>query len=160
MSRLPRTPKGREAWTVLRKGWPSSSFITMVLKYLIWWCFLLLWKYNANEFLLPRDFWSVIFENLFFLFSFFLLFRPAPAAYMEVPRLGVRSELQLLVYTTAASATYTTAHGNTRSLTHWARPGMEPTSSWILVGFISAVPQHERLNIYFSLFAFHSWPAA
>ena len=31
----------------------------------------------------------------------------------------------------AASATYTTAHGNARSLTHWARPGIEPTSSQI-----------------------------
>ena len=35
------------------------------------------------------------------------------------------------------SATYTTAHGNTTSLTHWVRPGIEPVSSWILV-FISA----------------------
>ena len=35
----------------------------------------------------------------------------------------------------AESATYTTAHGRTRSLTHWARPGTEPASSWILVGF-------------------------
>ena len=26
-------------------------------------------------------------------------------------------------------------HSNTRSLTHWVRPGIEPTSSWILVGF-------------------------
>ena len=31
----------------------------------------------------------------------------------------------------------TTAHGNAGSLTHWARPGIEPTSSWILVRFIS-----------------------
>ena len=45
--------------------------------------------------------------------------------HMEVPRLGAASELQLLAYTTAAamlnpslSATYTTAHGNTVSLTH------------------------------------------
>ena len=29
--------------------------------------------------------------------------------------------------------TYTTAHCNARSLTHWARPGVQPTSSWILV---------------------------
>ena len=31
------------------------------------------------------------------------------------------------------SGTYTTAHGNTGSLTHWARPGTKPVSSWILV---------------------------
>ena len=34
------------------------------------------------------------------------------------------------------SATYTTAYGNTR-----VRPGIEPTSSWILVGFITTDPQ-------------------
>ena len=31
----------------------------------------------------------------------------------------------------------TTAHINARSLTHWARPGMMPTSSWMLVGFLT-----------------------
>ena len=40
-----------------------------------------------------------------------------------------------------ASATYTTAHSNTGSPTKWARPGSKPTSSWVLFGFISAVPQ-------------------
>ena len=35
----------------------------------------------------------------------------------------------------AASVTYTTAHSNARSSTHWARPGIEPKSSWMLVGF-------------------------
>jgi len=35
------------------------------------------------------------------------------------------------------SVTYTTAHGNTRSLTHWMRPGIEPVSSWILVRFVT-----------------------
>ena len=46
---------------------------------------------------------------------------------MELPRLGVESELQLLAYTAATamqdpsragSSTYTTAHGNAGSLTH------------------------------------------
>ena len=63
---------------------------------------------------------------------------------MEVPRLGVswscscqpRPEPQQLGIQ-ASSATYTTAHGNARSLTHWARPGIEPTSSWLLVGFFN-----------------------
>ena len=32
------------------------------------------------------------------------------------------------------SETYTTAHDNAGSLTHWARPGMEPDTSWFLVG--------------------------
>ena len=37
----------------------------------------------------------------------------------------------------AASATYTTAHSTTRSLIPWVRPGMEPSSSWILVRFLT-----------------------
>ena len=53
----------------------------------------------------------------------------------------------------AVSVTYTTAHGNTRSITHWVRPGIEPASSWILVGFISAEPQWELL-----ICNFYIWP--
>ena len=37
----------------------------------------------------------------------------------------------------AVSATYTTAHGNTRSLTHWVRPWVKPATSWFLVGFVN-----------------------
>ena len=37
----------------------------------------------------------------------------------------------------AVSATYTTAHGNAGSLTHWARPGIKPATSWFLVRFIN-----------------------
>ena len=33
--------------------------------------------------------------------------------------------------------TYTTARGNAGSLTHCERPGIKPTSSWILVGFLT-----------------------
>ena len=43
----------------------------------------------------------------------------------------------------ATFVTYTTVHGNTESLTHWARLGIEPASSWILVGLITAEPQRE-----------------
>ena len=45
----------------------------------------------------------------------------------------------------AASGTYTTAHSNAESLTHWARPGIESASSWMLVRFISAEPWQELL---------------
>jgi len=44
------------------------------------------------------------------------------------------------------SATYTTAHSNTGSFTHWARPGMEPATSWFLVRFVSTVAQQELLT--------------
>ena len=72
----------------------------------------------------------------------------------EVPGLGVESELQLPFYTIASatpdlshifdhtycgdhSTVYVVHHGNARSLTHWARPKIEPTSSWILVKFVT-----------------------
>ena len=72
-------------------------------------------------------------QNQFFLFVFlcvclFLHFRSAPVAYGSSQAVGpIR----------AVAAGYTTAHGNTGYLTHWARPGIEPASSWILVGFIT-----------------------
>ena len=60
--------------------------------------------------------------------------------HMEVLRLGLESELQLTACATATaveiwatSATYAAAHSNARSLTHWPRAGIKPTSSWILV---------------------------
>ena len=49
----------------------------------------------------------------------------------------------------ATSATYTTAHGNAESLTHWVRPGIEPESFWILVGFISTEVRLELLVTIF-----------
>ena len=49
----------------------------------------------------------------------------------------------------AMSATYTTVHGNARSLTHWARPGIKPATSWFLVRFISTAPRGELQNLAF-----------
>ena len=62
--------------------------------------------------------------------------------HMEVPRLGVKSELQLPAYTTAIvtrdlSHVFDLHHS---FLIHRARPGIEPTSSRILVEFVTAEP--------------------
>ena len=72
-----------------------------------------------------------------------MLFLELHPWHIKVPRLGLdwscsyQPKLQPQQYRIqAASATYGTTHGNTRSLTHWARPGIKPTSSQILVGFI------------------------
>ena len=62
-----------------------------------------------------------------------LVFLGQHPRHMEVSRLGVKPELQL--------PAYTTAHSNAGSLTHWAKPGIEPMSSWILDGFITTEPQ-------------------
>ena len=60
---------------------------------------------------------SISISFLFFLF----VFLGPHLQYMEVPRLGAESELQLQqqpLGIRAMSATYTTAHGNDESLTH------------------------------------------
>ena len=50
----------------------------------------------------------------------------------------------------ATSANYTATHGNAGFLTHWAGPGIEPVSSWMLVRFISTEPRWEfPLNTFF-----------
>ena len=74
--------------------------------------------------------------SVVFCFCFCFCFLGLHPQHMEVPRLGVESELQLLAYATATAksqqrwiqATYTTAHDNARSLNHWARPGIESMS--------------------------------
>ena len=78
---------------------------------------------------LPIDFWEsisllLIFKN--FLCFCFLGLHPW---HMEVLRLGVELEL--------TCATYPTAHSDTRSPIHWARPGIEPSSPWTPVGFVN-----------------------
>ena len=49
----------------------------------------------------------------------------------------------------AASVSYTLAHGNARSLAHWARPGIKPASWWMPVRFVSAELQQELLPLLF-----------
>ena len=39
----------------------------------------------------------------------------------------------------AESVTYAIAYCNTRSITHWGRPGIKPTSIWILVAAYTTV---------------------
>jgi len=106
----------------------------------------------------PHPSFSVIIGVCFV----FLVFLEPHMWHMEVPRLAVKSELQLPAYATATASqdpsrvcTYTTAHGNTGSLTHWARPGIKPASSWTLVGFVSAEPRLELPIIG----VLSTWPA-
>ena len=100
---------------------------------------------------------------LLFLLSFFLLFffLGLHLQHMEVPRLGSNwscccRPMPQPRQIWAASLTYTTAHGNTRSLTHWMRPGIEPTISWFLVRFVSTGPRQE-LSIAVSFYVLPSF---
>ena len=101
---------------------------------------------------------NILFDPLprmrFFFFSFFFLFLRLHLQCMEVLRLEIISKLQLLAYPQpqqggigAVSVIYTTAPGNARSLTLRMRQGIEPTSSWILVGF-PAEPQWEIQQVF------------
>ena len=83
---------------------------------------------------------------------FFLLFRSIPVAYGG-------SQTRCLIYTTATampdlSCIFDLHHWGV-SLTHWVRPGIEPTTSCFLVRFISSAPWWELLLFYFIFFL---WP--
>ena len=82
-------------------------------------------------------------KKILFLFIYFFSFRAAPVEYGS-SRLG--SNWSCICQPTAqpqqhqnwaTSVTYATARGNARSLTHWARPGIKPEFSWILVRFLT-----------------------
>ena len=88
--------------------------------------------------------WEEIILTLNLFFFFFL----GPHLWhVEVPRLGVKSELLLLVYTTA-TATQDLSHvcdlyhssQQCQSLAHLSKARDRPASSWILVRFITAEP--------------------
>ena len=71
----------------------------------------------------------------------FFFFLGAHTWHMEVPRLGVESEL--------TTAYLHHSRSNAGSLTHLVGPGFEPASLWILVGFSSAKQQQELLHLIF-----------
>ena len=86
----------------------------------------------------------------FFLFSFhfffFCLFRATLVAYGGAQARGQIGATAVGLphsHSNGGSVTYTTAHSNARSLIHWARPGIKPLSSWILVGFVITEPWWE-----------------
>ena len=77
--------------------------------------------------------------------------------HMEVSRLGVELELQMPAYTAATATAIATQdpshvcdlhHSSQLWILNPLRPGIEPASSWMLVGLISTVPQWELQNTY------------
>ena len=87
-------------------------------------------------------------------YSLFLLFRAPPVAYGHSQARGwIRKNYscqptpqpqQRRILT--ASVTYTAACGNARSLTYWARPGMEPAFSWRLYQVLKPL-SHSRNSL-------------
>ena len=68
-----------------------------------------------------------------------LFFRATPVAYGSSQARGWNG-----------AAAYSLYHSNLGSLTHWTRPGIEPTFSWIVVRFVPTVPQWELQNPSFN----------
>ena len=95
---------------------------------------------------------SFFFLSFFFLLIFYF-FRGIPVAYGSSQGRGWMGATAAGLHHSHSNmgskphVTYTTTQGTTSSLTHWERPGIEPTSSWILVGFITAEPQWELLLV-------------
>ena len=88
--------------------------------------------------------YSILYFTFFF-FYFFLFYCHFRATHMTYGSSRSRSQIRAATVRLgsqqcqiwATSVTYTTASGNAESLTHWVRPGVEPASSWILVGFLT-----------------------
>ena len=84
---------------------------------------------------------------LFFFFFCFCFFLGPHWQHMEVPRLGAEWELQLQAYTTATATPDPSCvcdlHHSSRQcqilnpLSKGSNSGMDPVSSWILVGFVT-----------------------
>ena len=84
----------------------------------------------------------------------FLVFLWPHPWHVEVPSLEDELELQLLAYTTATPDLSHLCKLHYSSwqhwiLTHWARPRIEPVSSWIPVRFVLAEPWWELLIVTF-----------
>ena len=80
---------------------------------------------------------------------------------MEVPSLGVESQLQLQAYTTAKQDPSGVCDLHHRSQQCWilnqlSESGIKPASQWILVGFVSAAPQWELQNEFLKTAIFNT----
>jgi len=89
----------------------------------------MLFKFNYVTFVYFYYFGRWIKKDIaVFCFVLFGLFRAVSAAYEC-------SQARSWIRAIAASIHH--SHSNAESLTHWARPGIEPASSWMIVRFIS-----------------------
>ena len=126
-------------------NWLKMVFISQYLTFCL-----------KEEYCTPNILFFFVFSFLSF---FFFLFRAKPSAFGGSQARGLL-ELQLPAYTQprriwATSVTYTTAHHNTLSLTHWARPGIKPATSWLLIKFVSAASQWKLPKTWKN--ALHHW---
>ena len=95
------------------------------------------------------------FINYGFFFFFFLVFLGLYLQHMDVPRLGVESELPLPAYTTATAmpdlscSCQPPPQPQPRRILSPPSKARDQTASWILVDFATAEPQWELLETVF-----------
>ena len=82
---------------------------------------------------------EVISHCCSFLFLFVFCFFTATCAAYGSSRARVRIR--------AAAAGLHHSQSNVRPVTHWAKPGIEPTCSWILVESVTAKPRREIYTV-------------
>ena len=95
-------------------------------------------------------------HTLIFILFYFVFFLGPYYWHMEIPRLGLNQncsrwptpQLQQW-WIWAWFSTFTTAHSNARSLTHWERPEIEPASLWMLIRFVSTEQGRELRELHF-----------
>ena len=100
------------------------------------WSFLI----GHYRFLIYLWTWILLFFIIFFIFYFFCLFAISWAT--PVAHGGSQARGQIVTIATATwdlSRVCGVHHSSQqhRILTHWARPGIEPETSWFLVGFVN-----------------------
>ena len=119
----------------------TSWWHFLALLYVLIYILILVYKWDKT---MP----TVSFIISTFFFFFFLLFRAVPVAYRSFQFGGqIRAPAAGLCHCNAGSnlRLQPTPQLNAGSLTHWARPGIKPAASWILVRFVSTAPQWELL---------------
>ena len=88
----------------------------------------------------PASFFFIALIHTWCIYFFFLL-RAVPVAYVSSLARGwiryIATGLQPQPQIWAMSGTYAAACNDTRSLTQWVKPGIEPASLGILVGFLT-----------------------
>ena len=83
-------------------------------------------------------------------FSYLFFFLWPHPRHMKVPWLQLKPMLKPEQHQiSATSVTYTTAGGNAKCLTHWARPGMEPTASWTLRWVFNLLSHNRNSHIFY-----------
>ena len=97
--------------------------------------------------------WASLWIHGWFFFPFFSFFRAAPMAYggsQARGRIGAVPPAYITATVMRNLNRICSLHHNSwqRQIPdplYWAKPGIKPVSSWILVGFVSIAPPWERL---------------